>query len=123
MAWFKYDKGIDALVSLLQDRLLYQDLKELADGRLLDWTHHRYVRTIGSHKQVREVEVTAAGQLASWDGFTEKAASPWKRFSPCWVLLRGRGCCPFSPSYLLLTLPPHSLSPIVCAAPQKLDRL
>src|SRR5260370_39310277 len=29
---------------------------------------------MGGHKQLREVEVTAAGELTSWDGFTEKAA-------------------------------------------------
>jgi hypothetical protein len=75
LAWLKYGKGIDALVSLPQDRLLYQDLQGLANGRLIDWTHHRYVRTISGHKQLREVEVTAAGDLSSWDGFTEKAAS------------------------------------------------
>ena len=75
LAWLKYRKGIDALVSLPQDRLLYQDLQGLADGQLIDWSHHRYLRTISGHKQVREVEVTAAGELTSWDGFTEKAAS------------------------------------------------
>ncbi len=74
LAWLKYCHGIDALVSLPQDRLLYQDLQGLANGRLIDWTHHRYVRTIGGHKQLREVEVTAAGALTSWDGFTEQAA-------------------------------------------------
>jgi hypothetical protein len=73
VAWLKYRKGIDALVSLPQDRLLYQDLHGLAAGQLIDWTHHRYVRTIQGHKQVREVEVTAAGELTSWDGFTEAA--------------------------------------------------
>jgi hypothetical protein len=74
VAWLKYRKGIDALVSLPQERLLYQDLQGLAQGRLIDWTHHRYLRTIGGHKQVREVEVAAAGELTSWDGFTEAAA-------------------------------------------------
>src|SRR5256712_3010139 len=74
VAWLKYSKGIDALVSLPQDRLLYQDLQGLANGRLVDWSHHRYLRTIGGHKQLREVEVTAAGELTSWDSFTEKAA-------------------------------------------------
>src|SRR5213595_1567669 len=74
LAWLKYRKGIDALVSLPEDRLLYQDLQGLADGQLIDWTSHRYVRTIGGHKQVRQVEVTAAGELTSWDGFTQKAA-------------------------------------------------
>src|SRR5205085_7210166 len=75
LAWLKYRKGIDALVSLPEDRLLYQDLQGLADGQLIAWTHHRYLRTIGGHKQVREVEVTAAAELTSWDGFTEKAAT------------------------------------------------
>src|SRR5205807_3791600 len=75
LAWLKYSKGIDALVSLPEDRLLYQDLQGLADGQFIDWTPHRYLRTIGGHKQVREVEVTAAGELTSWDGFTVKADS------------------------------------------------
>ncbi len=74
LAWLKYRKGIDALVSLPEDRLLYQDLHGLADGQLIDWTSHRYLRTIGGHKQMREVEVTAVGELTSWDSFTEAAA-------------------------------------------------
>src|SRR5258706_3009321 len=73
-SWLKYGQGIDALVSLPEDRLLYQDLHGLADWRLIDWTYHRYARTVQGHKQVREVEVTAAGALTSWDGFTEAAA-------------------------------------------------
>src|SRR5881275_590984 len=87
LAWLKYAKGIDALVSLPEDRLLYQDLEGLADGRLIDWTHHRYLRTIGGHKQVREVEVTAAGELTSWDGFTEKAASYGMADASLWACL------------------------------------
>jgi hypothetical protein len=55
--------------------LLSQDLPGLAQGQLIDWTHHRSVRTIQGHKQVREVEVTAAGELTSWDSLTEAAAS------------------------------------------------
>src|SRR5256714_3156673 len=74
LAWLKYGKGIEALVSLPEDRLLYQDLQGLADGQLIDWTHHRYLRTISGHKQVREVEEAAAGELTSWESFTEKAA-------------------------------------------------
>lgn len=50
---------------LPENRLLYQDLQGLADGQLIDWTHYRYLRTSGGHKQVREVEVTAAGELMS----------------------------------------------------------
>ena len=87
LAWLKYSKGIDALVSLPQDRLLYQDLQGLAAGQLIDWTHHRYLRTIQGHKQVREVEVTAAGELTSWDGFTEAAGSYGVPDASLWACL------------------------------------
>jgi len=87
LAWLKYEKGIDALVSLPEDRLLYQDLKGLADGQFIEWTHHRYVRTIAGHKQVREVEVTAAGELSSWDSFIEKAESLGVPDASLWACL------------------------------------
>src|SRR5579864_372141 len=87
LAWLKYRQGIDALVSLPEDRLLYQDLKGLADGQLLDWTHHRYLRTIQGHKQLREVEVAAAGELTSWDGFTETAANYGVPDASLWACL------------------------------------
>ena len=63
---------------LPEDRLLYQDLQGLADGQLIGWTHHRYLRTIGGHKQVREVEVTAAAELTSWDGTTLEGCDLWR---------------------------------------------
>jgi hypothetical protein len=87
LAWLKYCKGIDALVSLPQDRLLYQDLQGLADGHLIDWTRHRYLRTIQGHKQLREVEVTAAAELTSWDSFSEKAASYGLPDASLWACL------------------------------------
>ena len=74
LAWLKYVHGIDALVALPADRLLYQDLQGLAQAGLIPWTRHRYVRTVQGHKQRRVVEVTAAGGLTSWDGFREAAA-------------------------------------------------
>jgi hypothetical protein len=86
-SWLKYSQGIDALVSLPEDRLLYQDLKGLADGQRISWTHHRYLRMIQGHKQVREVEVAAAGELTSWDGFTEKAASYGVPHASLWACL------------------------------------
>src|SRR5258708_12329425 len=72
---------------LPQDRLLYQDLQGLAHGQLIDWSHHRYLRTIGGHKQLREVEVTAAGELTSWEGFTEKAESLGLAHPTLWARL------------------------------------
>jgi hypothetical protein len=74
LAWLKYVKGIDALVALPSDRLLYQDLQGLAHGGLIRWTQHRYVRTVAGHKHRRVVEVASSGGLSSWEGFTEAAA-------------------------------------------------
>jgi hypothetical protein len=74
LAWLKYKKGIDALVPLPCDRLMYQDLQGLAGAGLLTWTRHRYVRTVAGHKQRRVVEVASTGGLTSWQAFTEAAA-------------------------------------------------
>ena len=74
LAWLKYVKGIDALVALPSDRLLYQDLQGLVRGGLLGWSRHRYVRTVSGHKHRRVVEVASAGDLTSWEGFTTAAA-------------------------------------------------
>ena len=87
MAWLKYCKGIDTLVSLPEDRLLYQDVQGLADAQLIDWTHHRYLRTIGGHKQVREVEVTATAHLTSWESFLEAAARYGASDASLWACL------------------------------------
>jgi hypothetical protein len=87
LAWLKYAKGIDTLVSLPEDRLLYQDLQGLAKGQLIAWSKHRYVRTIAGHKHVREVEVTAAGELSSWEGFTEAAQSDGVEDASLWACL------------------------------------
>ncbi len=35
LAWLKYRQGIETLVGLPEDRLLYQDLQGLADGQLI----------------------------------------------------------------------------------------
>jgi hypothetical protein len=75
LAWLKYVQGIDALVPLPADRLMYQDLQGLAQAGLLTWTRHRYVRTIQGHKGRRTLEVAATDGLTSWEGFTEAAAS------------------------------------------------
>jgi hypothetical protein len=87
LAWLKYRKGIDALVRLPEDRLLYQHVQGLADAHLIEWTHHRYVRTVQGHKHIREVEVTAAGDLTSWDGFTEAAAAAGVPDATLWACL------------------------------------
>ena len=87
LAWLKYGKGIDALVSLPEDRLLYQDVQGLAEAHLIAWTHHRYVRTVQGHKHIREVEVTEVGNLTSWDSFLEAAASYGVTDASLWACL------------------------------------
>src|SRR5262249_19235812 len=73
IAWLAYEKGIDILTPLPPDRLMYADALGLARRGLLEWTRHRYVRTIQGHKQMRAVEVAAVGELTSWDSFVAAA--------------------------------------------------
>lgn len=87
LAWLKYGQGIDALVALPTDRLLYQDLQGLACGGLIRWTRHRYTRTVRGHKHRRVVEVTAAGGLTSWEGFTQAAATYGAEGASLWGCL------------------------------------
>jgi hypothetical protein len=87
VAWLKYRKGIDVVVRLPEDRLLYQDVQGLADAHLIEWTHHRYVRTVQGHKHIREVEVAAAGELSSWESFTEAAATYAVTDATVWACL------------------------------------
>jgi len=87
LAWLKYAQGIDALVALPADRLLYQDLQGLAQGGLLRWTRHRYVRRVQGHKQRRVVEVAGSGGLTSWEGFTQAAAKYGAEGASLWGYL------------------------------------
>jgi hypothetical protein len=73
LAWLAYDQGIDVLTVLPSDRQMHADLLGMARRGLLSWTRHRYVRTIQGHKQARTVEVTAVGDLTSWDSFVDAA--------------------------------------------------
>ena len=74
LAWLKYRQGIDALVPVAADRLLYQDLQGLAQGGLIPWSQHSYVRTVQGHKGRRTVAVCSSGGLSSWESFVEAAA-------------------------------------------------
>jgi len=75
LAWLEYGLGIHALVRLPQDRLLYEDLKGLAEGGLLSWETHTDMRYVAGHKQVRRMSLAMAGDLTSWDSFCEAAKS------------------------------------------------
>lgn len=73
LAWLKYAQGIDALVALPTDRLLYADLQGLVRAGLVAWTEHPYLRTIQGHKQTRTIALASGGDLTSWDSFRKAA--------------------------------------------------
>jgi len=87
LAWLKCAKGIDALVRLPEDRLLYEDVRGLAQGGLIAWSTHRYARIVQGHKELRTVDVAAAGDLTSWDGFVEAAAAEGAPTTALWACL------------------------------------
>lgn len=87
LAWLKGGHGIDALVALPADRLLYADMQGLARLGAATWTPHQYVRVIQGHKQVRTVAVASAGELTSWDGFVAAAAGHGMPDATLWACL------------------------------------
>lgn len=87
IAWLAYQKGIDILTPLPEDRRMYADAVGLAQRGLLKWTRHRYVRTIQGHKQTRTVEVAAVGELTSWDSFVAAAQDYGVSDPSLWVAL------------------------------------
>jgi hypothetical protein len=87
IAWLAYEKGIDVLTPLPSDRLLLADALGMARRGLLQWTRHRYVRTIQGHKQARTIEVTAVGAMTSWDSFVEAARGYGVADASLWVAL------------------------------------
>ena len=87
LAWLKYVHGIDALVRLPADRLLYQQLQQLAGREDVPWAEHRYVRTVQGHKQTRVVAVSSAGELTEWDSYREAAAGYGQPAATLWACL------------------------------------
>ena len=108
LAWLKYVHGIDALVPLPEDRLLYADVSGLAAGGLIPWIEHRYTRTLQGHKQLRRVAVASAGDLTSWDGVVAGAAQYGAPEATLWAcLIRETDAPPGAPlpRYLVSTRP------------------
>lgn len=87
LAWLKYQHGIDALVRLPADRLLYEDAQGLATGGRLTWVPHRYLRTVRGHKQQRTVALAGIDALDSWASFREAAAAYGAEHATLWVCL------------------------------------
>jgi hypothetical protein len=87
LAWLKCVHGIDALVRLPADRLLYEDLQGLAAGRRLTWHEHRYTRTLRGHKERRTVALAGVGQLDRWASFRDAATAHGRPDARLWACL------------------------------------
>jgi len=87
LAWLKYQHGIDALVSLPADRLLYEDLQGLARGQRLVWHEHRYLRAVRGHKEQRTLALAGMGHFDSWPSFVEAAAKYGAAAARLWACL------------------------------------
>lgn len=106
LAWLKYQHGIDALVSLPADRLLYEDLQGLARGHRLAWQEQRYLRTIRGQKEQRTVALAGMGQFDSWPSFLTAAAEygvPDARLWACLVWERAPGAPPLEEAGALVS--------------------
>jgi hypothetical protein len=87
LAWLKCVHGIDALVRLPEDRLLYQDLQQLAATDSLAWQQHRYLRVRQGHKERCTVALAGLGQLDNWDSFRQAAAGYGVAEATLWACL------------------------------------
>jgi hypothetical protein len=87
IAWLAYEKGIDVLVPLPSDRLMFADALGLARRGLLAWSRHRYVRTVRGHKEARTIEVATVGEMTSWESFMEAARGYGVADASLWVTL------------------------------------
>jgi hypothetical protein len=69
----KYERQIDALVRLPQDRRLYEQLQGLLRVETQAWEEHRDVRYVSGKKQMRILRVAGMDDLDDWDSFLETA--------------------------------------------------
>ncbi len=87
LAWLKYEQGIDALVRLPPSRQLYEDLQGLARAGNIDWSRHRYMRTIQGRKERHVVEVASSADLSTWESFRRAAADHGEPAATLWATL------------------------------------
>lgn len=73
IAKLKYKRGIDSLVRLPDNRVMYADLWQLLARNPDRWQKHDEVRYVAGRKQSREVKVGAMAELDGWDSFVQAA--------------------------------------------------
>lgn len=73
LARLKYERAIDALVRLPEDRRLYEQLLGLLRGEPQAWREHPDTRYLSGKKQHRLVRVAGMQDLDDWDSFVATA--------------------------------------------------
>lgn len=73
LVWLKYQREIDAMVRLPEDRQMYADLVGLVQLEPKRWQTHRDVRYVEGRKQSRQVSTAGVGDLESWPSFVDAA--------------------------------------------------
>ncbi len=73
LAWLKFQRQIEALVRLPEDREMYADLTGLLRLQTQRWQTHTDVSYVAGRKQTRDVSAAAESELTSWDSFVQAA--------------------------------------------------
>lgn len=73
LARLKYQYGIDVMVRLPEDRLMYQEMEQKLSQSPTRWQEHMDVRYLSGHKQTRQMRVAAVHGLNNWDAYVEQA--------------------------------------------------
>lgn len=113
LAWLKYRCNIDVLVPIPTDRDMHHDLLGLAEGGLLHFHRHSYVRVISGHKQRRTLEMGCQDGLTSWDSFMKAAREHGAPSPSLWgCLIRPvEGDDPEAHTFTLVSTRPWSCGP------------
>jgi hypothetical protein len=74
-------------VPVPSDRNIHQDLLGLAEGGLLKFRHHSYVRFVQGHKRRRSLEIAAQAGLTSWDSYVQAADAHGAKEPQLWGCL------------------------------------
>jgi hypothetical protein len=84
LAWLQ-SIGVDGLVRLPEDRLLWGEAQSVIELEGQEWVKHRQTRVLDGKKEVRTVEVASVGDLTDWDSYVAKAKELGVAKSGLWV--------------------------------------
>ena len=84
LAWLQ-SIGIDALVRLPEDRLLWDEAQSIIEVEGQEWAKHEQTRVLDGKKVQRTVETACASSLTDWDSYIAKAKELGIGESGLWI--------------------------------------